>query len=121
MAAKSDRETLHPPGSGIFDAHDVAGLRKHVGENVTIEGRAVNASKNKVLNVRNLNFDLDGRNAVSLVFPLDSGGHFSKETINTYVDKRVRTTGVLESNEGALQIIVRNTSQLILVEDSLRR
>jgi len=110
-----------PPGSGIFDAHDLAGLRKHVGEKVTVEGRVVSATKNKTLNVRNLSFDLDGKNAVSLVFPLDSGGHFSKEALGAYVDKRVRTTGVLESNEGALQIIVRNVSQLILVEESPAR
>jgi len=110
--------SIIPPGSGIFDAHDLAGLRKHVGEKVTIEGRALNATKNKTLNVRTLSFDPEAKNAVSLVFPLDSGGHFSKEALAAYVDKRVRTTGVLESNEGALQIVVRNVSQLVLVEES---
>jgi hypothetical protein len=124
IAATAGAQTSHPadsviaPGSAIFDAHDLAGLRRHVGESVTIEGRTVSASKNKVLNVRNLNFDLDGKNAVALLFPLDSGGHFSKETLNAYVDKRVRTTGVLESSGGALQIIVRNVGQLMLVGDS---
>ncbi len=95
-----------------FDPNDLVALRPWVGREVTLQGRPSATGISRNGEVMYLNFHHDYRQAANLVFFSRDHPGLTRESLETWVGRPVRVTGVLEEFRGNLQIAIAQITQL---------
>jgi serine/threonine-protein kinase len=96
---------------------DLEGLRKKLGDRVTIEGRVVASGQNKAKTLYYINFDRNYNKAITLVVRVQKFLEADQEAVlNNMVGKRIRYTGKVSEFQGRLQIFVDDIENVILLD-----
>lgn len=109
VPAAAPAPALPPLPQDDLDATDLPALRRCLGRTVTVTGTPVLLGDSKSGNARYLNFDRDYWRALSLVFFVtERPDDFSRDSLERFLERRVRVTGTVSEHNGNLQIIVRD-------------
>ena len=96
---------------GVVDWRDAA---LYYGQQVTVEGTIVRTKNTG--KVTFLNFDPDYRHTLTLVIFPDDAAKFPSPPEEMFLHRRLRATGLVQEYEGAPEIIVREPSQIEIIE-----
>ncbi len=113
-AAASPETTPDASAAAPLDALDVAKLRPHLNEQVTVRGTPTGSGHNKSGSIAYLNF-APAHQAMSLVFflkPGQSGKAGTMDDLKPFVGKTILVTGTLTDYKGDLQIVVDSLDQI---------
>ena len=84
-----------------------------------VEGKVAATGENKAKSIRYLNYTKNFSESVSLVFFVAKDPTtFSRETLQTYVGKKVRATGTISEHRGSLQMVIDRIDQLQIVPET---
>jgi hypothetical protein len=114
----SETPPAPPATTEVYDPKAVDVLRGKKGQILTVEGTIVRAGENRAKTFRYLNFTLNFRESVSLVFPVAKNAEFTMEKLNEWSGRKVRATGTLSEFGGNLQITIEKWDQLRKMEDA---
>jgi serine/threonine protein kinase len=117
VSEPDDHHKKRPPG--VYSAKDLDPLWALIGQTVTVESNMDEVAESKDGGTRYLKYDHSFRKGISLVFPISgaNAGNFAAEKLQGYVGHRVRAKGILEYNQGHLQIPVQDLNQIEIVPD----
>ncbi len=94
-------------------------LLKHDGRLVRARGKIVKYAQNSTGNVYYLNFTVNYRDGLSLVFrPTEGASEFTPETIAVLTNKTVVVEGKLINYRGAGEILIDSFNQIKIVEET---
>lgn len=101
---------------GALDPRDTTELLKHIGEEVTIQGKVVRAAIDERSGMHFLNFDPRPRQGfVAVVFPDEAPLFTDGPPGRIYDQKTVRITGRIELFRDNPQIVLRDPAQITVV------
>jgi len=96
----------------VLDAWNTMGLQEHVGKTITVRGKILSTGRTDSDGIRFLDFTEDrAAGFVGVILPVAYEGTGDLES---YRDKTVSITGLLERYKGRVQIKILNPSQLVV-------
>ena len=101
----------------VFNTTDLPSLRDKRKQHATVQGRVLKTGVNHPGTMRFLNFTEPYGNSFSVMMLVsDAPDQFIDSKLKTYEGKTIRFSGIVEENQGALQIRIRNLAELRIVE-----
>ncbi|NJK90417.1 MAG: hypothetical protein HC904_00440 [Blastochloris sp.] len=104
--------------AAFLDPLDTEAVRAAVGQTREVEGRPVRLGENKAGTILYLNFSENFRNTLTLVFFIkDQAPGFGRESLEPYLNKKIRIKAEISEYNGAPQIKVDSLDQMQMVQD----
>ena len=98
------------PSSGAVSFEEAG---RHVGQEVTVEGRIVRTHRDR--SALHLNFHPNWKRYLSIRVPAEELGRFPASPEEIYRGRRIRVTGTVTLSGEAPQIVVRSPESILLL------